>query len=280
MSDAAAFSYSPLLPTGEDLTDYRLVSDEGVDVVKGPGGRTFLTVEAAAITQLTAEAMHDIAHYLRPAHLSQLRSIIDDPKASPNDRFVALDLLRNANIAAGGVLPMCQDTGTAIVMGKRGRHVLTDGTDEEAIARGVFQAYTRLNLRYSQLAPITMWEERNTGTNLPAQIELYAEDPGGQPDAYKFLFMAKGGGSANKSFLYQETKALLNPTRMMQFLEEKLRLIGPSPCPPYHLAVVIGGTSAEHALKTAKLASAKYLDGLPTVGSAVGHGFRDLSLEA
>ncbi|MFC7534944.1 fumarate hydratase [Actinoplanes sp. GCM10030250] len=280
MSRGADFSYSPLLPTGEDLTEYRLVSDEGVDVVEGPGGRRFLTVEPAALTQLTAEAMHDIAHYLRPAHLTQLRSIIDDPKASPNDRFVALDLLRNANIAAGGVLPMCQDTGTAIVMGKRGRHVLTDGTDEAAIALGVYQAYTRLNLRYSQLAPLTMWDERNTGTNLPAQIELYAEDPGGQPDAYKFLFMAKGGGSANKSYLYQETKALLNPQRMMQFLDEKLRLIGTSACPPYHLAVVIGGTSGEHALKTAKLASAKYLDNLPTAGTMLAHGFRDLELEA
>jgi fumarate hydratase class I len=280
MSRAAAFSYSPLLPTGSDQTDYRLVTDEGVDVVNGPGGRRFLTVESSAITQLTAEAMHDIAHYLRPAHLTQLRSIIDDPKASPNDRFVALDLLRNANIAAGGVLPMCQDTGTAIVMGKRGRHVLTDGGDEEAIAQGVYQAYTRLNLRYSQLAPLTMWDERNTGSNLPAQIELYAEDPGGQPDAYKFLFMAKGGGSANKSYLYQETKALLNPARMMQFLDEKLRLIGTSACPPYHLAVVIGGTSAEYALKTAKLASAKYLDNLPRSGSMTAHGFRDVELEA
>jgi fumarate hydratase, class I len=277
---AAPFDYAPLLPLGPDQTEYRLVTDEGVDVVNGPGGRRFLTVEPSALTALTAEAMHDIAHFLRPAHLAQLRSIIDDPMASPNDRFVALDLLRNANIAAGGVLPMCQDTGTAIVMGKRGRHVLTDGTDEEAIARGVYQAYTKLNLRYSQLAPLTMWDEKNTGTNLPAQIELYAEDPGGQPDAYKFLFMAKGGGSANKSYLYQETKALLNPKRLMQFLEEKLRLIGTSACPPYHLAVVVGGTSAEHALKTAKLASAKYLDGLPTSGSAVGHGFRDLSLEA
>ncbi|MEU8815951.1 fumarate hydratase [Actinoplanes sp. NPDC048796] len=280
MSRGAAFTYSPLLPTGDDLTEYRLVTDEGVDVVAGPGGRQFLTVEPSAITQLTAEAMHDIAHYLRPAHLSQLRSIIDDPRASANDRFVALDLLRNANIAAGGVLPMCQDTGTAIVMGKRGRHVLTDGTDEEAIAQGVYQAYTRLNLRYSQLAPLTMWDERNTGSNLPAQIELYAEDPGGQPDAYKFLFMAKGGGSANKSYLYQETKALLNPARMMEFLDEKLRLIGTSACPPYHLAVVIGGTSAEHALKTAKLASAKYLDNLPRHGTMAGHGFRDVELEA
>jgi len=256
------------------------VTDDGVDVVKGPGGRQFLTVAPEVITELTAEAMHDIAHFLRPSHLAQLRAIIDDPEASPNDRFVALDLLRNANIAAGGVLPMCQDTGTAIVMGKRGRHVLTDGTDEEAIARGVYEAYTKLNLRYSQLAPLTMWEERNTGTNLPAQIELYAEDPDGHPDVYKFLFMAKGGGSANKSFLYQETKALLNPKSMMRFLEEKLRLIGTAACPPYHLAIVIGGTSAEYALKTAKYASAKYLDSLPTSGSMAGHGFRDLDLEA
>jgi len=273
------FSYSPLLPIGPDTTEYRLVTDDGVDVVSGPGGRQFLTVEAEVLTMLTAEAMHDIAHFLRPAHLTQLRSIIDDPLSSPNDRFVALDLLRNANIAAGGVLPMCQDTGTAIVMGKRGRHVLTDGRDEQAIARGVYEAYTNLNLRYSQLAPISMWEERNTGTNLPAQIELYAEDPDGHPDAYKFLFMAKGGGSANKSYLYQETKALLNPTSFIRFLDEKLRLIGTSACPPYHLAVVIGGTSAEHALKTAKLASAKYLDHLPTSGSLLAHGFRDLSLE-
>jgi fumarate hydratase class I len=280
MSRAADFSYTPLLPTGADQTEYRLVTDEGVDVVHGPDGRRFLTVEPAALTALTAEAMHDIAHYLRPAHLAQLRSIIDDPAASPNDRFVAFDLLRNANIAAGGVLPMCQDTGTAIVMGKRGRHVLTDGTDAEAISRGVYQAYTRLNLRYSQLAPITMWEERNTGSNLPAQVEIYAEDPDGHADAYKFLFLAKGGGSANKSYLYQETKALLNPTRMMQFLEEKLRLIGTSACPPYHLAIVVGGTSAEYALKTAKLASAKYLDNLPTSGSPLAHGFRDLELEA
>ncbi len=274
------FAYSPLLPTGPDTTSYRLVTTEGIGSAEGPGGPRFLTVEPAALRLLTDEAMHDIAHFLRPAHLGQLRSIIDDPAASPNDRFVALDLLRNANIAAGGVLPMCQDTGTAIVMGKRGRHVLTDGADEVAIARGVFDAYTRLNLRYSQLAPLSMWDERNTGSNLPAQVEIYADDPDGQPDAYKFLFMAKGGGSANKSYLYQETKALLNPTRMMQFLEEKLRLIGTSACPPYHLAIVIGGTSAEYALKTAKYASAKYLDGLPTSGSMLAHGFRDLELEA
>ncbi len=265
------FAFSPLLPLGPDTTEYRLLTSDGV----GRDGR-FLTIEPEALTRLTDEAMHDIAHFLRPAHLTQLRSIIDDPAASPNDRFVALDLLRNANIAAGGVLPMCQDTGTAIVMGKRGRFVLTDGRDEEAIARGVFDAYTRLNLRYSQLAPISMWDEKNTGSNLPAQIEVYAEGD----DAYKFLFMAKGGGSANKSYLYQETKALLNPKRMMQFLEEKLRLIGTAACPPYHLAVVIGGTSAEFALKTAKLASAKYLDTLPTEGSMTAHGFRDLVLEA
>ncbi|WP_238015347.1 fumarate hydratase [Dactylosporangium sp. AC04546] len=265
------FAFSPLLPLGPDTTEYRLVTSDGI----GRDGR-FLTVEPEVLTLLTDEAMHDIAHFLRPAHLTQLQSIIDDPLASANDKFVALDLLRNANIAAGGILPMCQDTGTAIVMGKRGRFVLTDGNDEAAIARGVYDAYTRLNLRYSQLAPITMWDEKNTGSNLPAQIELYAEGD----DAYKFLFMAKGGGSANKSYLYQETKALLNPTRMMQFLEEKLRLIGTAACPPYHLAIVIGGTSAEHALKTAKLASAKYLDTLPTSGTAVGHGFRDLDLEA
>jgi fumarate hydratase class I len=265
------FAHTPLLPLGPDRTEYRLVTEEGV----GRDGR-FLTVSGAALTRLTDEAMHDIAHFLRPAHLQQLKTIVDDPLASPNDRFVALDLLRNANIAAGGVLPMCQDTGTAIVMGKRGRFVLTDGADEEAIARGVHDAYTRLNLRYSQLAPLTMWEERNTGSNLPAQVEIYAEGD----DAYKFLFMAKGGGSANKSYLYQETKALLNPSRMMRFLEEKLRLIGTAACPPYHLAIVVGGTSAEFALKAAKLASAKYLDTLPTSGSPSGHGFRDLELEA
>ena len=274
------FAYAPLLPIGADTTEYRLITTDGIGVADGPGGRRFLTVEPAVLTALTAEAMHDIAHFLRPAHLQQLRNIIDDPAASPNDRFVALDLLRNANIAAGGVLPMCQDTGTAIVMGKRGRHVLTDGSDESAIAYGVFEAYTKLNLRYSQLAPITMWEERNTGSNLPAQVEIYADDPDGHPDAYKFLFMAKGGGSANKSYLYQETKALLNPTRMMAFLEEKLRLIGTAACPPYHLAIVIGGTSAEFALKTAKYASAKYLDALPTSGDMTAHGFRDVELEA
>jgi len=276
----AEFAYEDLLPIGPDRTEYRLLSTEGVSTVEGPGGRTFLQVSPQALQTLTDEAMHDVAHYLRPAHLAQLRRIIDDPNASNNDRFVALDLLKNANIAAGGVLPMCQDTGTAIVMGKRGQHVLSEGEDEAAIARGVFDAYTRLNLRYSQMAPVTTWEEKNTGSNLPAQIELYADTAPGHENTYKFLFMAKGGGSANKSFLYQETKAVLNPERMLAFLDEKLRSLGTAACPPYHLAIVIGGTSAEFALKTAKYASAKYLDELPTTGDgSTGRGFRDTELE-
>ncbi|MGN6299675.1 MAG: fumarate hydratase [Angustibacter sp.] len=273
------FVYEDLLPIGTDTTQYRLLTSEGVREVEGPGGRRFLEVEPEALRLLTETAMHDIAHYLRPAHLAQLRSILDDPEASNNDKFVALDLLKNANIAAGGILPMCQDTGTAIVMGKRGQHVLTAGTDERAISQGVFDAYTRLNLRYSQMAPITMWEEKNTGSNLPAQIELYADTTPGHETAYKFLFMAKGGGSANKSFLFQETKAVLNPAGMRRFLDEKLRSLGTAACPPYHLAIVVGGTSAEFALKTAKYASAKYLDSLPTTGSLAAHGFRDLELE-
>ncbi|MFG2582047.1 fumarate hydratase [Streptomyces malaysiensis] len=268
------FAYSDLLPLGEDQTAYRLVTSEGVSTFEADG-RTFLKVEPEALRTLAAEAMHDISHYLRPAHLAQLRRILDDPEASANDRFVALDLLKNANIAAAGVLPMCQDTGTAIVMGKRGQNVLTRGGDEEALSRGVYDAYTKLNLRYSQMAPLTMWEEKNTGSNLPAQIELYATDGG----AYKFLFMAKGGGSANKSFLYQETKAVLNEASMMKFLEQKIRSLGTAACPPYHLAIVVGGTSAEYALKTAKYASAHYLDELPTEGSPTGHGFRDKELE-
>jgi fumarate hydratase, class I len=275
------FRYSDLLPIGPDETPYRQVTTEGVStfeaVVDGQS-RTFLQVAPEAIRRLTSEAMHDIAHYLRPAHLAQLRRIIDDPESSGNDRFVALDLLKNVNISAGGVLPMCQDTGTAIVMGKKSEGVLTGADDGEAISRGVYDAYTRLNLRYSQLAPLTTWEEKNTGTNLPAQIEIYATEEHGAPE-YKFLFMAKGGGSANKSFLYQETKAVLNPTRMLQFLDEKIRSLGTAACPPYHLAVVIGGTSAEFALKTAKYASAHYLDNLPTEGSMSAHGFRDLELE-
>ena len=258
----AEFSFTDLLPLGHDDTTYRKIADGGA-VAKGPFGRDFLEVDPEALTLLSRTAFRDIAHLLRPSHLRQLRAILDDPEASPNDRYVARDLLQNANIAAGGVLPMCQDTGTAIVMGKRGQQVLTDGRDEEHLARGVYDAYTQLNLRYSQMAPLTMWDEKNTGSNLPAQIELYATDG----DAYKFLFMAKGGGSANKSYLYQETKAVLNPTRMASFLEEKIRAIGTSACPPYHLAIVVGGTSAEYALKTAKYASARYLDTLPTEGS-------------
>ncbi|MEY9936098.1 fumarate hydratase [Streptacidiphilus sp. MAP5-3] len=268
------FAYTDLLPLGKDETPYRLITSEGVSTFEA-NGRTFLQVEPEALRLLAAEAMHDISHYLRPAHLAQLRRILDDPEASPNDKFVALDLLKNANIAAAGVLPMCQDTGTAIVMGKRGQGVLTEGGDEEALSRGVYDAYTKLNLRYSQMAPLTMWDEKNTGSNLPAQIELYATDG----DAYKFLFMAKGGGSANKSFLFQETKAVLNEASMMAFLEQKIRSLGTAACPPYHLAIVVGGTSAEYALKTAKYASAHYLDTLPTEGSATGHGFRDVELE-
>jgi fumarate hydratase class I len=274
------FSYSDLLPIGPDSTEYRLISTEGVRIVEG-AGRKFLQVDPEAIRLLTETAMHDISHYLRPAHLAQLRRIIDDPEASPNDRFVALDLLKNANIAAGGVLPMCQDTGTAIISAKRGTQVLTPGNDEEAMARGVYDAFTRLNLRYSQMAPINMWEERNTGNNLPAQIEIYSDTKPGHENEYSFLFVAKGGGSANKSYLYQETKAVLNPISLLAFLDEKLRALGTAACPPYHLAVVIGGTTAEHTLKTAKLASTKYLDSLPLTGDGkTGHGFRDIEMEA
>ncbi|MCU1595924.1 MAG: fumarate hydratase [Frankiales bacterium] len=268
------FAYTDLLPLGADDTPYRLLTSEGVNVVSG-AGREFLEVSGDALTLLARTALRDIAHLLRPAHLAQLRRILDDPEASANDRFVALDLLKNANIAAGGVLPMCQDTGTAIVMAKRGMTVLTDGHDEEHLSRGIYDAYTQLNLRYSQLAPLTMWDEKNTGNNLPAQIETYATPY----DSYDFLFMAKGGGSANKSYLFQETKAVLNEKAMMRFLEDKIRSLGTAACPPYHLAIVIGGTSAEYALKTAKYASAKYLDSIPTSGSPTGHGFRDLDLE-
>ncbi len=271
------FSYSDLLPLGEDKTKYRLVSKEGVSVVK-LGDKEFLQVEPAALEKLTSEAIHDINHYLRAEHLQQLTNIVKDPEASANDRFVAIDLLKNANIAAGGILPMCQDTGTALVMGKKGQYVLTTGKDEVAISQGIYDAYTQLNLRYSQMAPVTTWEEKNTGNNLPAQIEIYADSD--HQNEYNLLYIAKGGGSANKSFLYQETKAVLNPTSFMTWLDEKLRSIGTAACPPYHLAIVIGGTSAEHTVKTAKLASTKYLDSLPTSGdAATGHGFRDTELE-
>ena len=271
------FSYSDLLPVGEDTTKYRNLGTAGITVEK-LGNREILSVAPEAIEMLTSTAMHDISHYLRTAHLEQLASILKDTESSPNDRFVALDLLKNANISAGGILPMCQDTGTALVMAKKGQNVFTQSKDEEVISKGIYNAFTTLNLRYSQLAPVTTWEEKNTGNNLPAQIEIFADSD--HPDEYNFLFIAKGGGSANKSFLYQETKAVLNPASFMSWLDEKLRSIGTAACPPYHLAIVIGGTSAEHTVKTAKLASTHYLDSLPTSGDAkTGHGFRDLELE-
>jgi fumarate hydratase class I len=274
---APQFSYSNLLPIGEDKTKYRNIGKDGVSVIK-LGDREFLQVAPEALTLLTETAIHDISHYLRAEHLQQLANILKDPEASPNDRFVALDLLKNANISAGGILPMCQDTGTALVMGKKGQYVLTTAKDEVAISQGIYDAYTKLNLRYSQMAPVTTWDEKNTGNNLPAQIEIYADSD--HEDEYNFMFIAKGGGSANKSFLYQETKAVLNPKAFMTWLDEKLRSIGTAACPPYHLAIVIGGTSAEHTVKTAKLASTKYLDSLPTSGdAATGHGFRDIELE-
>lgn len=271
----ATFDYQELLPLGDDDTPFRKVSSDFVSTFQA-GGHSFLQIEPAALTVLAREAMRDIAHLLRPAHLGQLRKILDDPEASPNDQFVALELLRNANIAAGGILPGCQDTGTAIVMGKKGQYALTGGGDEAALSRGIFETYQAANLRYSQMAPLDMYTEKNTGTNLPAQIDIFATDG----DEYEFLFMAKGGGSANKSLLFQETKALLNPKSLMAFLDAKLRTLGTAACPPYHLAVVIGGPTAEMCLKVAKLASAKYLDALPTSGNALGRGFRDLELEA
>jgi fumarate hydratase class I len=274
----ADFRYQEMLPLGSDETRYRLVTDEGVSTLTVEG-RTILQVTPEALRTLAFEAIRDIQHLLRPGHLAQLRRILDDPEASPNDRFVALDLLKNANISAGGVLPMCQDTGTAIISAKKGQYVWTTGEDEEHLSRGIFDAYQQLNLRYSQMAPITMWEERNTGTNLPAQIEIYANTHAGHESTYEFLFMAKGGGSANKSYLYQQTAALLNPQSFASFLDESLRSLGTAACPPYHLAIVVGGTSAEYALKVAKYASARYLDGLPVHGSTDGHGFRDLEME-
>ena len=271
------FSYSDLLPLGEDKTQYRLLSTDGVSTFMAEG-QEFLQIDSSAIENLASVAFHDISHYLRTEHLQQLANILSDPEASANDRFVALDLLKNANIAAGGVLPMCQDTGTALIMGKKGQRTLTSAKDEESIARGVYEAFTTLNLRYSQMAPITTWDEKNTGNNLPAQVEIYSDYD--HPTEYNFLFVAKGGGSANKSFLYQETKAILNPVSFLAWLDDKLRSLGTAACPPYHLAIVIGGTSAEFTTKTGKLASTHYLDNLPTSGdAATGHGFRDLELE-
>ena len=269
------FVYQDMLPLGADPTSYRLLTTDFVSTFEA-AGQTFLKVEPEALTLLTRTAMHDIAHFLRSGHLAQLAKILEDPEASANDRFVALDLLKNAAIAAGEILPGCQDTGTAIVKGKKGQLVFTGGGDEAAIAKGVYETYLRDNLRYSQTTALTFWDETNTGTNLPAEIKIGAVDGA----AYKFLFMAKGGGSANKSLLFQETKALLNPTTFAKWIDEKIRSLGTAACPPYHLAVVVGGTSGEMALETAKLASARYLDSLPTEGSVLGNGFRDLEMEA
>jgi len=268
------FAHHEMFPLGEDDTPWRLLTTEHVGTTHFEG-KNVLTIKPEALTLLAAEAMRDIAHLLRPAHLQQLRTILEDPDASGNDRFVALDLLKNANISAGGVLPMCQDTGTAIVMGKKGQNVWTGGNDEAALSEGIMKTYGESNLRYSQVAPLDMYNETNTGNNLPAQIDLYATNG----EAYKFLFMAKGGGSANKTFLYQQTKALLNPDSLMKFLDEKIRTLGTAACPPYHLAIVIGGTSAEANLKTVKLASTKYLDTLPTHGNEYGQAFRDVKME-
>jgi fumarate hydratase class I len=268
-------AFAHMFPLGEDTTAYTRISTEHVGVAKF-NGHDILTVDPAALTLMTRQAFAQISHLLRPAHLKQLASILDDPEASDNDRFVALDLLKNANIAAGMVLPMCQDTGTATIIGKKGQQVWTGGGDAEAISQGVADAYTQLNLRYSQVSPTTMFEEANTGNNLPAQIDLYAEEG----DEYHFMFIAKGGGSANKFFLHQQTKALLNPESLAKFLEAQIKTLGTAACPPYHLAVAIGGMSAEMALKTAKLASTHYLDGLPTTGGKTGQAFRDLEWEA
>ena len=275
MTTPEPFVQTELLPLGPDATEYRLISNEGVSTFSTSEG-TFLKVSPQAITLLTEHAMHDIAHLLRTSHLQQLASILKDPEASDNDRFVALDLLKNAGIAAGGVLPMCQDTGTAIVKAKKGQRVFTGGGDDEAISRGIYNTYQTSNLRYSQLAPLSMFEEVNTDTNLPAEIKIAAVDG----DEYKFLFIAKGGGSANKSYLFQETKALLNEKTLLPWLFDKMKTLGTAACPPYHLAIVVGGTSAEFAVETAKLASTHYLDSLPTSGSKAGHAFRDIELEA
>ncbi len=268
------YRHTPLFPLGPDRTQYRKLGGEGVRVEQALG-REIVVVEAEALRRLAEAAFIDINHLLRPGHLAQLRAILDDPQSTDNDKFVAYDLLKNANIAAGGVLPMCQDTGTAIIMGKKGRAVWTEGDDEAALAEGARDAYLKKNLRYSQLAPVSMFEERNTRSNMPAQVEIYAEGE----DAYKLLFIAKGGGSANKSFLFQATPAVLTPERLMAFLKEKILTLGTAACPPYHLAIVIGGTSAELTLKTVKLASTRYLDDLPTQGSEDGHAFRDVAME-
>jgi len=269
-----AFEYHPMFPLGPDTTPYRKLTDDFVSTVT-LDGTEILKIDPKALSLLASEAYKDVSHLLRPGHLEQLAKILDDPEASENDRFVAFDLLKNANIAAGGVLPMCQDTGTAIIMGKKGQRVWTGGGDEEALSAGVFDTYTKTNLRYSQVSPVSMYEETNTRNNLPAQIDLYADDG----DAYKFMFVAKGGGSANKSFLFQATPAVLHPEKLLAFLDEKIRTLGTAACPPYHLAIVIGGTSAEMNLKTVKMASCRYYDSLPTQGGDKGQAYRDVGLE-
>ena len=269
------FKFTELLPLGEDDTPWRLLTKDHVSTAEFDG-KPILKVDQKGLELLAEAAFRDVSHLLRPGHLAQLKKILDDADSSDNDRYVALEMLKNAVISAEMAFPMCQDTGTAIVMGKKGQQVWTGANDEAALSKGVFNAYTNGNLRYSQNAPLSMYEEKNTGCNLPAQIELYAT----QGDAYKFLFIAKGGGSANKTYLYQETKAVLNPDTLVDFITTKMKTLGTAACPPYHLAVVVGGTSAEFNLKTVKLASAGYLDSLPTAGSETGHGFRDLALEA
>jgi len=269
------FRFQPLFELAPDTTRYRPVGDAGLVSRETLGGRELLRVAPEALRLLAAEAVRDVSHLFRPGHLAQLRAILQDHEASDNDRFVALEMLKNANVSAGMVLPSCQDTGTAIVIGKKGENVFTGVNDEEWLSRGIYDTYVSTNLRYSQMAPLTTYDERNTGTNLPAQIELYAT-PG---DAYEFLFVTKGGGSANKSFLFQETRAILDPENLLRFLDQKIRTLGTAACPPYHLAIVIGGSSAETTLKTVKLASCRYLDGLPTRGNAEGRAFRDLELE-
>src|SRR6202171_3337966 len=271
------YKHTPLFPLGKDPAPYRKIAD-GVRVERVMGEEV-LVVPREALRALAEAAFTDINHLLRPAHLASLKHIVEDPEASDNDKFVAYDLLKNANIAAGGVLPMCQDTGTAIISAKKGRFIWTDGDDEAALAEGARDAYLKRNLRYSQLAPISMFEEKNTKSNMPAQVEIYAEGRGENDEVYKFLFIAKGGGSANKSFLFQATPAILTHDRMIACLREKVLTLGTAACPPYHLAIVIGGTSAELPMKTVKLASCRYLDDLPTHGSEDGHAFRDLDME-
>ncbi len=274
----SGFMYSPMFPLGPDQTPWRKLDIAGIRT-SVCDGETVLRVAPEALSELAVTAFHDVSHLLRPAHLASLRAILDDPEASGNDRFVALDLLKNANISAGGVLPMCQDTGTAIVFGKKGQRVWVDGDEEEALAWGVHRTYTETNLRYSQMAPLTMFEEVNTGNNLPVQFDISAAPGEHHADEFHLMFVAKGGGSANKTFLFQETRAILSPERLLKFLETKMKTLGTSACPPYHLAIVIGGTSAETTLKTVKLASTKWLDTLPTSGSKSGHAFRDLEME-